>query len=98
MRRPFRIVLPQRQRARILMMLRAVLRLEEGQSSVLTATVVDEAGQGAAALLLPVLKGLVEEVTGAIATTRREQLARVAAEILATVALELAGRRSAPTP
>ncbi|MEV6026356.1 helix-turn-helix domain-containing protein [Streptomyces sp. NPDC052036] len=95
-RRPFRIVLPQRQRARILMMPRALLRLEEGQLSALTATVVDEAGQGAAALLLPVLRGLVEEVTRAT-TARREQLARVAAELLATVAVEQVGRRPEPT-
>ncbi|MFK4272759.1 helix-turn-helix domain-containing protein [Streptomyces milbemycinicus] len=94
-RRPFRIVLPQRQRARILMMPRALLRLEEGQLSALTATVVDEAGEGAAALLLPLLCGLVDEVTRAT-TTRREQLARVAAEILATVALEQVGRHPAP--
>ncbi|WP_225823556.1 helix-turn-helix domain-containing protein [Streptomyces naphthomycinicus] len=94
-RRPFRIVLPGRQRARVLMLPRAQLRLEEGQLSALTATVVDESGEGAAALLLPVLSGLVEEVTRAPAA-RREQLARVAAEILATVALEQAGSGPAP--
>ncbi|MFF3670200.1 helix-turn-helix domain-containing protein [Microtetraspora malaysiensis] len=91
-RRPFRIVLPRRQRARILMMPRALLRLEEAQLSVLSGTVVDEAGEGAVALLLPSLCGLLEEVTRAT-TARREQLARVAAEILATVALEQVSRR-----
>ncbi|MGW5480864.1 helix-turn-helix domain-containing protein [Streptomyces sp. NPDC004008] len=96
-RRPFRIVLPQRQRARILMVPRARLGLEEGQLSALTATVVDEAGQGAAALLLPVLRGLVEEVTRSTAPARRAQLARLATEILATVAVEQVSRRPAPT-
>ncbi|MFJ3307551.1 helix-turn-helix domain-containing protein [Streptomyces sp. NPDC086549] len=95
-RRPFRLVLPRRQRARVLMMPRALLRLDEGQLCALTATVVDEAGGGAAALLLPLLSGLVEEVTRAT-TTRREQLARTAAEILSTVALEQVGRRPTPT-
>ncbi|MFF3874879.1 helix-turn-helix domain-containing protein [Streptomyces sp. NPDC001978] len=94
-RRPFRIVLPRRQRARILMMPRALLRLEEGQLSALSASVVDEAGEGAAALLLPLLCGLVEEVTK-VPTPRSEQLARVAADILATVALEQVGRPPAP--
>ncbi|MFE9921639.1 helix-turn-helix domain-containing protein [Streptomyces sp. NPDC005774] len=94
-RRPYRIVLPQRQRARILMMPRALLRLEEGQLSALTATVVDEAGEGAAALLLPLLCGLVDEVISAHAT-RRDELARIAVEILATLAMEAVSRRPAP--
>ncbi|MEU9454398.1 helix-turn-helix domain-containing protein [Streptomyces sp. NPDC048277] len=91
-RRPFRIVLPEPQRARILMVPRALLRLEEGQLRSLTAGVVDTADGGAAALLLPLLDGLVDEVTRATAT-RREQLARTVAEILATVALERIGER-----
>ncbi|MGW0998827.1 helix-turn-helix domain-containing protein [Streptomyces sp. NPDC002523] len=93
--RPFRIVLPQPQRARILMLPRARLRLTEGQLAALTATVMDEVEGGAAALLLPLLRGIVEEVTRST-VARREQLARVAVEILATVALEQVGRR--PTP
>ncbi|GAB1339474.1 helix-turn-helix domain-containing protein [Streptomyces sp. E-15] len=92
-RRPFRVVLPRPQRARILMVPRAQLRLDEGQLSALTATVAHEQGEGAAALLLPLLHGLVEEVTRAPAG-RRERLAGVAAEILATVALEQVGSRS----
>ncbi|MFG2881110.1 helix-turn-helix domain-containing protein [Streptomyces sp. NPDC048297] len=94
-RRPFRIVLPQRQRARILMVPRARMRLAEGQLSALTATVVDEADGGAAALLLPLLHGIVDEVAGST-TARRDQLARAAVDILATVALEQIGRRPAP--
>ncbi|MGW7237459.1 helix-turn-helix domain-containing protein [Streptomyces sp. NPDC054804] len=94
-RRPFRIVLPERQRARILMVPRALLRLEERRLHALTATVVDEAGGGAAALLLPLLDGLVDEV-GRAGPARREQLARTAAEILATVALDQAGRQPEP--
>ncbi|MGA6159671.1 helix-turn-helix domain-containing protein [Stenotrophomonas sp. NPDC087984] len=89
-RRPFRIVLPERQRARILMVPRALPRLEERQLRALTATVVDDADGGVAGLLLPLLDGLVDEVTRATAT-RREQLARTVVEILATVALEQAG-------
>ncbi|QHA09490.1 helix-turn-helix domain-containing protein [Streptomyces broussonetiae] len=94
-RRPYRIVLPQRQRARVLMLPRALLRLEEGQLSALTATVVDDSGDGAAALLMPLLRGLVDEVIRA-GTTRRDDLARVAAELLATLALEQVSSRSAP--
>jgi AraC-like DNA-binding protein len=94
-RRPFRIVLPRRQRARILMLPRALLRLEEGQLSALTATVVDEATEGAAALLLPLLCGLVDEISRAT-PTRREQLARVAVQVLATLATEQVGKRPAP--
>ncbi|MGV9853156.1 helix-turn-helix domain-containing protein [Streptomyces sp. NPDC003442] len=89
-RRPFRIVLAERQRARILMVPRAPLRLEERQLRALTATVVDDAAGGAADLLLPLLDGLVDEVTRAT-PARREQLARTVVEILATVALERAG-------
>ncbi|MFJ1547743.1 hypothetical protein [Streptomyces sp. NPDC088246] len=92
---PYRIVLPRRQRARILMMPRALLRLEEGQLAALTATAVDDAGEGAAALLLPLLCGLVDEAVRACAT-RRGELARLAAEILGTLALEQAGSRPAP--
>ncbi|MFF3783904.1 helix-turn-helix domain-containing protein [Streptomyces sp. NPDC001933] len=91
-RYPFRIVLPRRQRARILMMPRALLRLEEGQLAALTATAVDAAGEGAAALLLPVLRGIVDEAVRADAT-RRGELARLAAEILGTLALEQVGRK-----
>ncbi|WP_046728562.1 helix-turn-helix domain-containing protein [Streptomyces humi] len=91
-RRPFRIVLPTRQRARVLMVPRALLRLEERQLRALTATVVDGADGGAAALLLPLLDGLVDEVARAGAS-RREQLARTVPEILATLALERIGGR-----
>ncbi|MFD4322232.1 helix-turn-helix domain-containing protein [Streptomyces sp. NPDC058548] len=94
-RRPYRIVLPARQRARVLMLPRALLRLEEGQLAALTATVVDDAEEGAAALLLPLLRGLVDEVTRT-PVPRRDHLARVAAEILATLALEQVGSRPAP--
>ncbi|MFE4330532.1 helix-turn-helix domain-containing protein [Streptomyces sp. NPDC056831] len=94
-RRPYRIVLPRRQRARILMMPRALLRLEEGQLAVLTATAVDDAGEGAAALLLPLLCGFVDEAVRAC-VTRRGELARLAAEILGTLALEQVGSRPAP--
>jgi hypothetical protein len=74
---------------------RALLRLGEAQLAALTATVVEDTGEGAADLLLPLLCGLVEEVTRAH-PARRDELARHAAEILATVALEQAGRRPAP--
>ncbi|MGW2687301.1 helix-turn-helix domain-containing protein [Streptomyces sp. NPDC001414] len=94
-RRPFRIVFPERQRARILMVPRALLRLEERHLRTLTATVVDETAGGAAPLLLPLLDGLVDEV-GRAGPARREQLARTAAEILATVALDQAGRQPEP--
>ncbi|MFE6741697.1 helix-turn-helix domain-containing protein [Streptomyces tubercidicus] len=94
-RRPYRIVLPRQQRARVLMLPRALLRLEEGQLSALTATVVDDTGEGAAALLMPLLRGLVDEVIRAD-TTRRDDLARIAVEILATLALEQVSSRPAP--
>ncbi|MEU3516812.1 helix-turn-helix domain-containing protein [Streptomyces sp. NPDC006654] len=89
-RRPFRVVLPERQRARILMLPRALLRLEERQLRALTATVVDDAAGGAAALLLPLLDGLLDEVARSGAS-RREQLARAVPEILATLAVERIG-------
>ncbi|MFD8720088.1 helix-turn-helix domain-containing protein [Streptomyces sp. NPDC059629] len=89
-RRPFRVVVPERQRARILMLPRALLRLEERQLHRLTATVVESADGGAAGLLLPLLDGLVEEVSRP-GLPRREQLARAVADILATVALERIG-------
>ncbi|WP_181809719.1 AraC-like ligand-binding domain-containing protein, partial [Streptomyces shenzhenensis] len=89
-RRPFRIVLPERQRARVFMVPRALLRLEERQLHALTATVVDGADGGAAGLLLPLLDGLTEEVSRP-EPSRREQLARTVVDILATLALERAG-------
>ncbi|WP_186768259.1 helix-turn-helix domain-containing protein [Streptomyces qinzhouensis] len=95
-RRPFRIVLPGPQRAWILMLPRALLRLQEGQLSALTATVLDDTEEGAAALLLPLLRGLLDEVTRTAAVPRRDDLARMAAEVLATLALEQVGSRPAP--
>ncbi len=89
-RRPFRIVLPERQRARVFMVPRALLRLEERQLHALTATVVDGADGGAAGLLLPLLDGLTEEVSRP-EPGRREQLARTVVDILATLALERTG-------
>ncbi|GGN00070.1 helix-turn-helix domain-containing protein [Streptomyces fuscichromogenes] len=89
-RRPFRIVLPERQRARVFMVPRALLRLEERQLSALTATAVDGADGGAAGLLLPLLDGLADEVSRSD-PGRREQLARTVVEILATVGLERIG-------
>ncbi|WP_262985390.1 helix-turn-helix transcriptional regulator [Streptomyces antnestii] len=68
----------------------ALLRLEKRQLHALTATVVDDADGGAAVLLLPVLDGLVDEVSRP-GLNRREQLARTVADILATVALERIG-------
>ncbi|MFJ9559331.1 helix-turn-helix domain-containing protein [Streptomyces fuscichromogenes] len=91
-RRPFRIVLPERQRARVFMVPRALLRLEERQLAALTATAVDGADGGAAALLLPLLDGLDAEVSRSD-PGRREQLARTVVEILATLALERIGRQ-----
>ncbi|MER6915996.1 helix-turn-helix domain-containing protein [Streptomyces sp. NPDC000594] len=93
--RPYRIVVPARQRARVLMMPRARLLLEEEQLSTLTATAVDGTGEGAAALLLPLLSGLAEEVTRT-AGARRDDLARIAVDALATLALERVGSRTAP--
>ncbi|MFB6877471.1 helix-turn-helix domain-containing protein [Streptomyces sp. NPDC056323] len=94
-RRPYKIVLPARQRARVLMLPRALLRLEERQLATLTATVVDDAEEGAAALLMPLLRGLVDEVMRT-PVTRRDELARIAAETLGTVALELVDSQPEP--
>ncbi|WP_406441631.1 helix-turn-helix domain-containing protein [Streptomyces sp. NBC_00631] len=89
-RRPFRIVLPERQRTRVFMVPRALLRLEERQLHALTATAVDGADGGAAGLLLPLLDGLADEVSRP-EPSRREQLARTVVDILATLALDRTG-------
>lgn len=90
--RPFKLVITSDQRARILMLPRALLRLEEARLRLLTATVLDGAEDAPAALLLPLLSGLAEETLTA-APAQRERLARATADLVAVLALHQAGVR-----
>lgn len=88
--RPFSLVLPERQRARVLMVPRPLLRLGETEIRRVTARVVGDAPDGPAALLLPLLSGLVRE-TDTAAPAVGEALARTVADLLATLAADLLG-------
>ncbi|MBK6011809.1 helix-turn-helix domain-containing protein [Streptomyces sp. MBT53] len=90
--RPFTLVLPERQRARVLMVPRPSLRLGEAEIRRVTAKVIGNAPEGPAAFLLPLLSGLAQEI-GTVAPAAREELARAVADLLATLAAD----RLAPT-
>ncbi|MET7697819.1 helix-turn-helix domain-containing protein [Streptomyces sp. NPDC005485] len=90
--RPFKLVMSERYRSCVLMMPRQLLRLDDTQVRQLTATPVGDAPGGPAALLLPLLSGLVAEVP-ATAPPLREKLARTIADLLATLA---AGQLTTP--
>ncbi|CAG6397173.1 helix-turn-helix domain-containing protein [Streptomyces cocklensis] len=94
--RPFRLVLGGDQRARVLTLPRALLRLRETQLRRLTATTLDDTEDGPEALLLPLLSGLAEEAVAA-PDDRREQLARAAADVIAVLALHRVAEQPAPT-
>ncbi|MFF5497429.1 helix-turn-helix domain-containing protein [Streptomyces aquilus] len=83
--RPFSVVLPEQQRARVLMVPRPLLRLGEAELGRITAKVVGDPPDGPAALLLPLLDGLVREIDAA-APAAREDLARAGADLLAALA------------
>ncbi|MET9435733.1 helix-turn-helix domain-containing protein [Streptomyces sp. NPDC006551] len=88
--RPFSIVLPEPQRARVLMLPRPMLRLEDTDVRRITATAVGVEPDGPAAPLLPFLRGLVEEI-GPAAPHVREPLARTVAGLLSTLAAHQSG-------
>nr|WP_245695322.1 helix-turn-helix domain-containing protein [Streptomyces antibioticus] len=83
--RPFSVVLPEAQRARVLMVPRPLLRLSEAELRRITAQVVGDPPDSPAALLLPLLDGLVREID-AVAPAAREELARAVADLLAALA------------
>ncbi|MFI5882889.1 helix-turn-helix domain-containing protein [Streptomyces sp. NPDC051554] len=85
--RPFSLVLPEHQRARVLMVPRPLLRLGEAELRRVTAKVIGDAPEGPAAFLLPLLSGLAQEL-GTAAPTAREELARAVADLLATLAAD----------
>jgi len=94
--RPFKLVMPERQRACVLMMPRRLLRLNDTQVRRLTATAVDDAPGRPAALLLPLLSGLVSEI-GTTPPVLREKVARTITDLLATLAVgQLGAQGSAP--
>ncbi|MFC8348370.1 helix-turn-helix domain-containing protein [Streptomyces sp. NPDC057280] len=83
--RPFSVVLPEAQRARVLMVPRTLLRLSEAELRRITAKVVGDTPDSPAALLLPLLDGLVRELD-AVAPPAREDLARAVVDLLAALA------------
>ncbi|MBK3577704.1 helix-turn-helix domain-containing protein [Streptomyces sp. MBT65] len=85
--RPFDLVLPEHQRARVLMVPRPLLRLGEAEIRRVTAKVIGDAPEGPATLLLPLLSGLAREI-GVSAPAAREELARAVADLLATLAAD----------
>lgn len=89
--RPYKLVYGGRQCSRILMVPRALLRLEEAVIRQVTAVGIDEQGDEPAALLLSLLAGLLDELPSA-RLALREQLARSAADIVSAIATEQAGR------
>ncbi|MFD0277396.1 helix-turn-helix domain-containing protein [Kitasatospora sp. NPDC127111] len=92
--RPFTLTFAQPQRALVLMVPRALLWLDERALGRITATTVAGADGGTGALLLPLLSGLAPQIAGAPAVVR-ERLGRSAAELLAALAADLAGRAAA---
>ncbi|MEZ0069823.1 AraC-like DNA-binding protein [Streptacidiphilus sp. MAP12-20] len=89
--RPFKIVLPQPQRARTLMVPRSVLGLGESALRRFTATLVEAVDGGAGALLLPLVAGIGREISGGSLPVR-EQAARAVADLLAALAADHAAR------
>ncbi|WP_258314446.1 helix-turn-helix domain-containing protein [Streptomyces sp. Act143] len=85
--RPFRVVLPEAQRARILMVPRPLLRLGETEIRRITAKAVGDPPDSPAALLLPLLDGLVRELES-VATAAREELTRAVVDLLAALATD----------
>ncbi|WP_369241565.1 helix-turn-helix domain-containing protein [Streptomyces sp. R21] len=93
---PFKLVMPERYRACVLMMPRRLLRLDDTQIRRLTATAVDDAPGGPAALLLPLLSGLVSQIR-TTPPVLREKLARTVTDLLATLAAGQSGPQG-PAP
>ncbi|MGW1029618.1 helix-turn-helix domain-containing protein [Streptomyces sp. NPDC002577] len=83
--RPFTLVLPERHRARVLMVPRPTLRLSDAEIRRVTATAIGDAPGGLAALLVPLLSGLAQEI-GSAPPLMRERLARTVADFLSTLA------------
>ncbi|MFI9833263.1 helix-turn-helix domain-containing protein [Streptomyces sp. NPDC051913] len=84
--RPFSLALPQRQRAHVLMIPRQLVRLGEADMGrVMARTIGAAAPEGPAALLLPLLAGLVDEIHAATPAAR-EELARAVTDLLAALA------------
>lgn len=92
--RPFSLVLPERQRAHVLMVPRPMLRLGDREMHRVTARAIGDTPDGPAALVLPLLSGLAQEIAAA-APTARETLARTVADLLATLA---AAQSDTPEP
>ncbi|MEU6378928.1 helix-turn-helix domain-containing protein [Streptomyces sp. NPDC046909] len=91
--RPFSLALPERQQAHVLMFPRQLLRLGEAEIRRVTAKVVEAAPpEGTAALLLPLLRGLVDEID-TVVPAAEEELARAVTDLLAALAADqLTGR------
>lgn len=85
--RPYRLELPQRHRARVLMVPRPVLGLDDAELRRVTAQPVGADGGGPAGLLLPLLTALVERL-GPASPPLRENLARAVADLLAALAAD----------
>ncbi|WP_329331744.1 helix-turn-helix domain-containing protein [Streptomyces sp. NBC_00663] len=88
--RPFSLALPERQRAHVLMIPRQLVRLSEADigrvmARTIGATVGAAATEDPAALLLPLLTGLVDEIDAATPAAR-EELARAVTDLLAALA------------
>lgn len=83
--RPFSLVLPQRQRARVLMIPRPLLRLADTEIRQVTAKTIEAAPDGPTALLLPLLSGLAQEID-TVAPAVREELAHAVPDLLAALA------------
>ncbi|MEU6146869.1 helix-turn-helix domain-containing protein [Streptomyces sp. NPDC047081] len=88
--RPFRLMLPQRQRAQGLMVPRPTLRLAETEIRSVTAKVIGGTPGGPAELLLPLLSGLTQEILAAVPAAR-EELAGAVSDVLATLAADRLG-------
>jgi AraC-like DNA-binding protein len=79
------VVLPEEQRARVLMVPRPLLRLGEAELRRITAQAVGDTPGSPAALLLPLLDGLVRDLD-TVAPATRDGLARAVADLLAALA------------
>ncbi|MFV5991889.1 helix-turn-helix domain-containing protein [Streptomyces sp. NPDC056231] len=86
--RPFTLVLPEPHRARVLMVPRTKLRLDEAEMRRVTARAVGDTADRPSELILPLLSGLAQEI-GSASPQVGERLARTVTGLLSTLAEDL---------
>ncbi|GGZ51263.1 AraC family transcriptional regulator [Streptomyces inusitatus] len=94
--RPFALALPEPQRAHVLTVPRQLLRVDDATLRDITAIPVTETSGASAALLLPLVHGLVREAADADSPYGSEELSRTVVGLLAALAAHLAAEADRP--